>query len=829
MTDSFLTAGVAVENTAYHFDKLYDYIIPEEYSGCVKPGCRVMVSFGKGSVRQGMIMELHRTEDVSGLKSISELIDKEPVMSQELIKLAFNMKDRCFCTYFDACSAMLPTGLSVKITYNYSLSERVSLTEEGCTVNGDDPDGGMSCTLTETEKQILCFLKERKTPVRQDRLIKNLGLADDELLNKLAKKGILRKEESVKKRLLDAGVKMVTLINDDESRKYSPSQKEVMDVLRSVGDASRKEICYFTGVSAAVVDNLVKKGICAYYDAEPPVPEKGHQPAAINGDITLTPQQQKAYDSLLRDYQKNEASVSLLYGITGSGKTSVFMKLIDKANEDNKGVICMVPEIALTPQLLAKFNARYGDRVAVFHSGLSLSKRLEEWKRVKSGQANIAVGTRSAIFAPLENIGIIVIDEEQEYTYKSSSTPRFHARELAKLRCAYNNCLMILSSATPSIESFYNAGTHRYSLCTLSRRYGKAQLPHVVTVDMNIEHQQGNTSDFSSVLLEAVEDNLNEGHQSIILLNRRGHNTFVSCRSCREVISCPNCSISLTFHSANNRLMCHYCGYSIPAPSECPSCHSPKLRYAGAGTQKAEQELQEIFPSARILRLDTDSTMQRYSYEKKLSAFQRGEYDIMLGTQMVAKGLDFPDVTLVGVLSADMMMHSDDFRSYERTFSLLTQVAGRSGRGGLEGRAIIQTYEPENPIIALAAAQDYNDFYSSEISLRRSMLYPPFADICVVAFIGSEKEKVQKASLYFAKSLSQLAESEYSDQPMRVLGPSPALVSRINNKYRYRLIIKFKNSRRFRELLSRLLTDFGKQREFTGITAYPDIDPDTII
>ena len=546
------------------------------------------------------------------------------------------------------------------------------------------------------------------------------------------------------------------------------------------------------------------------------------------GDIVLTPQQQKAFDSLIEKYSSDKPEASLLYGITGSGKTSVFMKLIDRADADGKGVICMVPEIALTPQLLAKFKARYGNKVAVFHSGLSLSERLNEWKRVKNKEANIAVGTRSAIFAPLSDIGLIVIDEEQEYTYKSASAPRFHARDLAKIRCAYNNALLLMSSATPSVESFYFANENRYSLETLDKRYGTARLPEVITVDMNEEVYRGNMSGYSSVLLEALYDNLNHGHQSIILLNRRGYNTFISCMSCREVITCPNCSISLTFHTANQRLMCHYCGYSIPVPKECPSCHSDNLRYSGTGTQKAEKDMQELFPKARVVRLDTDSTMRRFSYEKKLQAFRDGEYDIMLGTQMVAKGLDFPNVTLVGVLSADQMLHTDDFRSCERTFSLLTQVVGRSGRGDLKGRAVIQTYEPENPVISLAARQNYSEFYKSEILMRKAMLYPPFSDICVVSFMGKDMNKTKDTSEIFSRGLAQLAKSEYGDLPMRVIGPSPSLVSKINNKYRYRMIIKTKNTKRFREMLSKLLISFGKDRAFSDVTICADIDPENV-
>ena len=811
MTDSFLVAGIAVENAAYSFDKLYDYAVPEEMKEKAAVGCRVKVSFGH-SIRQGMILYLHETDELNGLKNISQLIDREPVLSEELAALAVFMKERCYCTYFDACAAMLPSGLSVRLTYNYSAAENA------------DP-----MLLTDEEKTIVGYLKARKTPVRQDRLLKALSLDDDTILRSLVSKGMLIRTEAVKKRLADVTVKMVRLAGEIPDRKYTPAQTEVLKVLGDVGEASVKEICYFTGVTSAVTDNLVKKGICEYFEAEPPKSLPEISEPTDSADIVLTAQQQKAYSDLLLKYEGAKPSVSLLYGITGSGKTSVFMKLIDKVNADGKGIICMVPEISLTPQLLARFKARYGNRVAVFHSGLPLGKRLSEWRRVKDGQANIAVGTRSAVFAPMENLGLIVMDEEQEYSYKSSASPRFHARELAKFRCNHNSCPLVLSSATPSVESYYFALGGRYFLSTLSSRYGKAQLPHVITADMNIELQQGNSSGYSSVLLEAIEDNLEQKHQSIILLNRRGHNTFIACRHCGEAVSCPNCSISLTYHSANGRLMCHYCGYSIPVPKECPSCSSPKLRFGGSGTQRAEQELGEIFPQARILRLDTDSTMQRYAYEKKLAAFRDGEYDIMLGTQMVAKGLDFPNVTLVGVLSADSMMHGDDFRSYERTFALLTQVVGRSGRGGLEGRAVIQTYEPHNPVIELAAAQNYDEFFRTEISLRRSMLYPPFADICVAAFLAEDKKLAYEASQYFSERLKTLAETEFSGLPLRVMGPAPASIPRIGGKYRYRIIIKFKNSRSFRDMMSLLLAEIGSARRFSSVTVYADVDPDNII
>ncbi len=813
MNEKFLTATVAVEKTGYSYDKLYSYVVPEEMRGRLREGCRIKVSFGHG-LRQGIVMHLYETEDISGLKEISQIIDKEPVLSAEMLSLGEFMKEHCYCTYFDAFTAMLPAGLSVKLTYSYSVDKNTEIS---------------NFLLSPEEIGVVEYLSARKKPVRQDLLLKSLPVRDEDVLDALVEKGVINKTETVKKRIADVTVKMIRLKGEIPERKYTPSQGDVLRILTDIGEASVKEICYFTGVGISVPDNLVKKGICEYFEAEPPKTEYAAETEMVREDIILTGQQERSYNSLLKQYQSGKPSVSLLYGITGSGKTSVFMKLIDRVNEDGRGIICMVPEISLTPQLLSKFTERYGKRIAVFHSGLSLGKRLDEWKRVKNGEANIAVGTRSAIFAPMDNLGLIVMDEEQEYSYKSSAAPRFHARELAKYRCLINKCPLILSSATPSVESCYYAQSGRYFLSRLDRRYGNARLPHVITADMNMEREQGNCSGYSSVLLEAIEDNLKYGHQSIILLNRRGHNTFVACRSCNEAISCPNCSISLTFHSANNRLMCHYCGYNIPAPDKCPSCGSDKLRYSGVGTQRAEQELREFFPDARILRLDTDSTMQRYAYEKKLGDFRNGRYDIMLGTQMVAKGLDFPNVTLVGVLSADSMLHGDDFRSYERTFSLLTQVVGRSGRGGLEGRAIIQTYEPENPIIEFAAAQNYDEFFKAEIELRRAMLYPPFADIGVVAFSAEDKQKAHDAADYFTERLKAVARDIYTELPLRVMGPSPASISKMGGKYRYRIIIKFKNCKRFREMMSGLLMEIGSNRQYSNVFVYADIDPDSII
>ncbi|MBQ5744158.1 MAG: primosomal protein N', partial [Ruminococcus sp.] len=607
----------------------------------------------------------------------------------------------------------------------------------------------------------------------------------------------------------DAVMKMAALSPDfdPQSQTLTPKQQEITELLAMSGAVSVREIRYFTGVSSSVIDALFKKGVIYFFDEE--VFRTGD--LQVSGEakpIVLSGEQQQACDNLYAEYRDSRPHVSLLYGVTGSGKTSVFLKLIERVLDEGRGIIVMVPEISLTPQFVEQFARRFGDKIAVFHSALSLGERLDAYKRVKKGLAQIVIGTRSAVFAPFDDVGLVIMDEEQEYSYKSESAPRYHAREIAMFRCAQHNALLVLSSATPSVETYYYAQNGRYSLNVLTQRFGAAVLPEVVTADMNLEIQGGNASGFSDVLLQNIENNLEQGKQSILLLNRRGHHSFVTCTQCGEPVTCPNCSISLTYHSRNNRLMCHYCGYSVPYKNECPTCFGKSLRLGGTGTQKAEQDIGMIFPNARILRMDTDATSSKSSYERMISAFSRGDYDILVGTQMVAKGLDFPNVTLVGVLNADQMLYADDYRSYERTFSLLTQVVGRSGRGESKGLAVIQTHTPDNLIIAMAARQDYDAFYQAEITMRQAMLYPPFADICLVGFVGQDQALTLRAANAFLETFTALARTEYPDLPIRILGPSPALVVKVSNKYRYKLIIKCRNNRAFRALLSSALVAF---------------------
>lgn len=807
--NSNLVAKVAVEKTVYSFDKEFDYSIPPSFASKCKVGVRVLVPFGRGNrKRQGIITNLDYY-DSDELKSIISVLDDEPVLSQEMIKVAFFMKDHYFCTLYDAVKTMLPAGINYKVTTVYGAKEIPEETD-----------------LLDFEKQrVYDYLFSKRKPVKSEKILDTFGFTDTAILDEMVSDGFLYKSDEAFRKVSDAVMKMASITPDVDisSVKLTEKQRNILELIQMTGATSVKEICYFTGVTTSVIDALYKKGLIYFYDEEV-FRIDSRQANTSLPEIILSEEQQKACDNLHSEYLDSKPHTSLLYGVTGSGKTSIFIKLIEKVIDDDKGIIVMVPEISLTPQFVSSFSERFGDKIAVFHSALSLGERLDEYKRVKQGLAKIVIGTRSAVFAPFKKLGLIIMDEEQEYSYKSESSPRYHAREIAKFRCAANNALLVLSSATPSVETYYYAKSGRYSLNVLSGRYGLAVLPEVVTADMNLEMQNGNTTGFSEVLLQNLEYNLEHNKQSILLLNRRGHNTFVTCRSCGEPVSCPNCSISLTYHSSNNRLMCHYCGYSVPYTDECPTCHSKSLRFGGSGTQKAESDIAEIFPEARILRMDTDATSSKSSYEKMISAFARGDYDILVGTQMVAKGLNFPNVTLVGVLNTDQMLYADDYRSYERSFSLLTQVVGRSGRGNSKGMAVIQSYTPDNLIISMAAKQDYDTFYNTEIGVRKAMLYPPFADICLIGFVGENQTLTLKAANAFLHSFISLAQSEYPKIPLRILGPSPALVVKVSNKFRYKLIIKCKNNREFRKLLSTVLADFGNNREFSSVTAYADMN-----
>lgn len=799
----------------YHFDAPYSYKIPFELEPSALPGCRVLVPFGNGNrKKQGLILSvkpLFEADNGMKLKSITSVIDDKPLFTEEMLQLVTWLKENTFCTLFEAAKAMLPAGIGLSYVVSF-MANKLTEDEEN--------------SLRDDEKRVYLYLKDKCKFIENHKIYGDLGIdPETKLLEKMVRSNVLITNVDTKRKTGDLTVKNVRLaISEEEAegvlKTLTAKQKSVLSLLIDIGGASVKEVCYFTGVTQAVISTLHKKGLVELFDSEiyrKPRYEVGNKKAE---SPVLTSVQTEAYNKLLSQYRSGEGAAYLLYGVTGSGKTQVFLKLIEDVINDGKGVIVMVPEIALTPQTLGIFYSHFGDRVAVFHSALSAGERIDEWKRVKNGDAKIAIGTRSAVFAPFDNLGLIVMDEEQEHTYKSEMSPRYHARDIARFRCAHNKALLVLASATPSVETYTNAMSGRYGFVKLHERYGKAVLPQVVTVDVS------NTKGaISNELYNALEDCLNDNKQAILLMNRRGFNTFASCGACKTVLTCPNCSISLTYHNANKRLMCHYCGHSQSYTDVCPECGEKAVSYAGFGTQRIEDELQNIFPNAKVLRMDADTTMARYSYQDKLTAFANGEYDILLGTQMVAKGLDFPRVTLVGIISIDHQLYNDDFRSSEKAFDLLTQVIGRSGRGDFEGKAYIQTVLPDNDIIELSAAQDYESFYETEAIIRKSMVYPPFCDICSVTFSGEQNNKAYQCAKLFFDMLKNAVTTDYGDVKINILGPIQPRISKISNKYRYVITVKCKNNKRFRQMVSETMVAYMKNTSTSGVTLTVDINP----
>ncbi len=812
-------ALVAVENVTYHFDILYGYTVPEELKESVREGTRVFVPFGKSKnlKRQGVIFSFGEAEEGKSYKSIISVLDDTEIITKEMLDIAVFLRERTFCTYFEGIKVQIPSGLNYKTSVRYfALCSKSDI------------------SLTYEERQVYEYMLSFEDFLTKKEVYLALGYSSDcDIIDRLLAKKLLTKDYNAARNSKDATVKNARLTLSAEEIDYqypklTSKQKSVIKVLSDVGSASVKELCYFTGVTASVVNSLEKKGIIETRDVEIyRIPESNLSYITAKDDIILTDKQKSAFDRIYSQYNSG-GGTSLLYGITGSGKTSVFLSLIDKVISDGKQVIVMVPEISLTPQMMALFKGRYGSEVAIFHSALSVSERRDEYKRVKNGLVKIAIGTRSAVFAPFTNIGLIVIDEEQEHTYKSESSPRYHTLDVAKFRVKNHRALLLLSSATPSMESYSNALRGKYTLNVLDERYGDAVLPEVEVVDMKLERHRGNRYSISSRLLELMERNLKEKKQTILLINRRGYNTFAACDSCSSVVTCPFCSISMTYHSANGRLMCHYCGYSMPFTRVCPECGKEDVRYAGSGTQRIEEEIAELLPGAQILRMDTDSAGTRNSFEQGLIDFGEGKYDILLGTQMVAKGLNFENVTLVGVINADQQLNNDDFRSQERTFDLLTQVVGRSGRGKNKGLALIQTSTPQNHVIRLAQKQDYSEFFETEIGIRKAMIYPPYCDICSVMFVSTDEVKALSCSNAFLSQLKKITSEKYNDVKIIVLGPMPPRISKISNKFRYRIIIKCKNTQRFRTMMRELLTDIGKSSKFSSVSVIPDINPENL-
>jgi primosomal protein N' (replication factor Y) len=606
--------------------------------------------------------------------------------------------------------------------------------------------------------------------------------------------------------------------------KPKPSAKQMAAVaLLSGGPRTQGEL-EAHGISRAVADNLCEKGVLACDKVNKSIDLYATIPLKPD-PILLTQEQQSVFESLEPPLADDAPHVALLYGVTGSGKTLVFLKLIERCLALGRRALVLVPEISLTPQMIYRLKSNFGSRVAVQHSALNHTERLLQWQMIQDGGADIVVGTRSAIFAPLENIGLIIIDEEQEHTYRSESAPRFSAHEVARRRATDNHALLLLASATPSTESFFAAQSGKYQLVRLTKRYGGNPLPSVAIVDMRAELAAGNPQEISRALERAIRANLEEHKQTILLLNRRGYQTMAQCEDCRTVLRCRRCSVPMVYHKASRRLLCHYCGSQLdPPPHTCPECGG-QLSYRGFGTQKAEEELATLFPTARILRMDQDTTATKDAHEQLLAKFARHEYDILLGTQMVAKGLDFEDVTLVGVLGIDSLLFGQGFRTYETVFSLVTQVVGRGGRAQHPGHAIIQTSDPDNPVLNLAAAQDYDAFYEQEIAYRKLGLYPPYCGLCVVGFIGPKEAEVAAAAERFSALLAQAA-AQQPNLPLRVLGPTPGSIAVIKEQYRYKLTIKCRNDKNFRALIRDVMGLYEKEKLPAKAKAVVDMNSD---
>ena len=745
-------AKVAVSDATIHFDKLYSYRIPPELEGRVWPGSMVLAPFGAGN-HPRMAVALECAEDPAPdarLKTLLDAAPEEARLTPDLIALARFLKDRTFCTWFEAVKAMIPYGAQyqpAKENGRWVVRSKLSRTEETVyTLAGELPQ------------------KPRPGP------------------KQLAAVAALQNGPRSKRELNEQGV----------------------------SDATLKTLCAKGVLAAGRRDKPIDLFAAIPFDPRP---------------LELSPEQQAAYRALEGDLLSGQAKAALLYGVTGSGKTAVFLKLIEKTLELGRKALVLVPEISLTPQMIRRLKETFGSRLAVQHSALNNTERLLQWRMIQSGRADIVVGTRSAVFAPLQNIGLILIDEEQEHTYQSESAPRYSAHDVARKRAAAENALLVLASATPRTETYHAAKAGRLRLVTLSRRDGGRPLPAVDFIDMRAELAAGNPREVSARLVQELQANLQNGQQSILLLNRRGYRTVGMCTACGHVLQCPNCSVPMVYHKPQQALMCHHCGHTVQlVPQTCPECGG-KMVYSGFGTQRVEEELAGLLPGARILRMDQDSTMQKNSHERMLARFAAGEYDILLGTQMVAKGLDFAKVTLVGVLGIDSMLFGQGFRAYENVFSLVTQVVGRCGRADLPGRALVQTAVPGHPVLQLAAKQDYPAFYAQEIAFRKFGLYPPFCAFCVAGFTGKQEGAVAQAAFAFGRLLAGLA-AKHPDIPLRLLGPAPMNISMLNGKYRYKLTIKCRNDSAFRSLMRAALDAYARDKWPAKVSVVLDFNSD---
>ena len=805
---------VAVSAAPYSIDKPYSYLVPESLAAAV-PGVRVMVPFGRGNKEsEGLILARVQEPKLPGSKAIRQILDPEPVLDKAGIDLALWMRGRYFCTVFEAVKTILPAGLW------YGLREIWSLAMA--------PEAARSAAVGIPGAWQVLDLLEKQGGKADIRVLRDvLGDGAEKPLKAMKKAEILTCETDAKRKIADKSHRMVELaVNTEDAyaltepkRRSAPARYEVVNFLATAGRTPAAEVSYYTGASSRTLKTMEKAGLIAFSEEEelrvPSLDDVEPGP-----EIVLNEEQQRAFEEILGRVQAAKPSVTLLHGVTGSGKTQVYLRLVQETLALGKTAMVLVPEIVLTPQMMRKFSSYFGSRVAMLHSSLKMTERYDQWKRIRRGEVDVVLGTRSALFAPLKNLGLIIMDEEQEGSYQSENVPRYDAREVAKYLCVREKAALVFGSATPTVETAWAVEQGSYQKALLRRRYNENALPEVLIADLRQEILNGNPGLISTPLRQELEKNLAAGEQSILFLNRRGSSRMLLCGECGYVPQCPRCSTAMTYHSANGRLMCHYCGHSEPAADTCPECGG-WMKHVGAGTQKVEEELRELFPEAGILRMDADTTAG--GHEEILQTFERERVPILLGTQMVAKGLDFENVTLVGVLSADISLYVDNYRAAERTFSLLTQVVGRAGRGGKTGRAVIQTYTPGNDVIRCAARQDYDAFYESEIRMRRLRRYPPFADLFTVTVSGTEEGRVLRAAVSVRETLRQLCRRpELAAGEPEVLGPAPAPVVKVNNRFRYRCTLVGKNDKATREMLAWLQKDFAKDSANRGMNLFVD-------
>ncbi len=814
-------ARVHLLDALYHMDHPFDYRIPHQLAGMIAAGDFVIVPFGGGNRRQiGLVTQMHEieiTEKMRLYKPILDRLDRQISLNDEMIRLCTYLKEHTFCCIGDAVRCLLPPSAFAKWEERYTRTEQAIPNE-----------------FSKQDLQLLHAVEEGC--VTAQNLQNLLGPWVVRALERMCEAGYLVREVFQKEKNKKFITRIYLALPQSEILSYTEGEKRLRSAKQIIAlqmllenDGMTKEELQNHGVSASSVKTLTEKGLLRAEQIE-----EMRNPYDVSDEMpplrpTLNEEQQEAVAQLTSLYQLPMAKAALLYGVTGSGKTQVIREMIDRTIADGKQVILMVPEIALTPQTLRIFLAYYGKRTAVLHSGLSAGERYDAWRRMKRGEVDLCIGTRSAVFAPFENLGMIVMDEEQEHTYKSDSNPKFHARDVARFRCHAQNALLLLASATPSVESYYKAKQGIYSLVKLTQRFGTAQLPDAMVIDLQEEMRQGKLAPIGNVMQQALCETKAENNQSILFLNRRGYHSYLTCTSCGEPVVCPHCSVSLTYHRAKGAkgdLRCHYCGYRIDVPKACPSCQSEHLSFLGYGTQQVESYLKENLPDQTVLRMDADTTASKFAYDGMIEDFRAGKADILIGTQMVTKGHDFPRVTLVGVLNADQSLYLNDFRANEKTFSLLTQVIGRAGRADRYGRALIQTCHPTHPIIQLASRQDYETFYDGEIKLRKATFFPPFCDMVSFVCAGRVEVEVVNFCRQWLDYLKEFLQTDYSDVKVMIYGPMEAPVYKVNDKFRMRFLVKCRTAKRTRDFIRAALKRAGEMTN--KVTVSVDVNPSSI-